>query len=469
MLLRALSFNKFAVLHPDEVLQYLEPAYRLLTGQGIVTWEFRYGMRGWLVTWLLAGPMVLGQALGGSAMAGIIAARFAAAAIGLIPVVSAWHLGRRLSPEHGIVAMAVASIWYEQIVFSTHVLTESLAASFFIGAAALISKNAGRAAMMAGGAMLACAVIIRFHYGVAAFAFVLFALTNDWKRWSWLIFGSLPALILSGTTDLVMGEWPFEWVFNNIHYNLIEGRADDFGVEPASYYLSTIWIFWGWLTPMIVISAIASGKPFRPLLYAAICNLIVHCLIPHKEYRFIELTCLSLIILAAIGSVNLLQWLYRKRPRATPQILWLVALISVWAAASVWLGRDRPLNRWFANGSFGPELDYLAGRDPRVCGLGVLEVDFAQTSRAYLGRPMPIVALRHTERPQNLLPPGEALQSVNAVIAPPNSSRLLPGYGVVKCKLGDVPRCLFIRDGACRPTRAANERELQRVMILTDR
>ena len=37
--LRAMNFSVFAMHHPDEVLQYLEPAYRLLTGDGIVTWE----------------------------------------------------------------------------------------------------------------------------------------------------------------------------------------------------------------------------------------------------------------------------------------------------------------------------------------------------------------------------------------------------------------------------------------------
>src|SRR5262245_49885249 len=115
-LLRALNFNAFAMHHPDEVLQYLEPAYRLVSGEGIVTWEYRYGMRGWLLPWLLAGPIALGQAIGGTALSGIVAARIAAAFVGLIPVVAGWHLGRRLSPTHGIVAMAVMAVWYEQIV-----------------------------------------------------------------------------------------------------------------------------------------------------------------------------------------------------------------------------------------------------------------------------------------------------------------------------------------------------------------
>ena len=96
VLLRALNFSVFAMHHPDEVLQYLEPAYRLLTGDGIVTWEYRYGMRGWLLPWLLAGPMALARAIGGDALSGIVAARIAGALIGLIPVVGAGDIGRRL-------------------------------------------------------------------------------------------------------------------------------------------------------------------------------------------------------------------------------------------------------------------------------------------------------------------------------------------------------------------------------------
>ena len=33
---------------PDEIFQSLEPAHRLLTGWGIVSWEWRDGIRSWL-------------------------------------------------------------------------------------------------------------------------------------------------------------------------------------------------------------------------------------------------------------------------------------------------------------------------------------------------------------------------------------------------------------------------------------
>jgi phosphatidylinositol glycan class B len=469
ILLRALNFSAFAMHHPDEVLQYLEPAYRLLTGDGIVTWEYRYGMRSWLLPWLLAGPMAVGQAIGGSWLTGIVAARIAGAIIGLIPVIGAWHLGRRLSPTHGIVAMAAMAVWYEQIVFSTHLLTESLATSLFIGAAALIDRKEPRSGIVAGGALLAFAVVFRFHYAVAAGVFVLLAFSNDWKRWGWLIAGAVPVVLLSCAVDLAMGQWPFQWVWTNVQLNLIEGRSARFGLNEPWFFITAIWGQWGWLTVPIAILAVEAGKQYRPLLYAAIFNLAVHSLVGHKEYRFIELTTAALVLLAGIGSVNAWRWLENRRDRAFPSSITLAALLVAWAGTSAWLGTGRPLDQWFGRRSTGPELVYAAGRDPRVCGVAGMTVEYWQLSRTYLGRPMPIILLESASRPARLKRPGPELASVNAVIAPTGSERVLPGYSATLCK-GNQPyrRCLYVRPGGCAPTPEAEQLEIQRLLLKFD-
>ena len=464
-LLRALNFNPYAMHHPDEVLQYIEPAYRLLSGDGIVTWEYRYGMRGWLLPWLLAGPMAIGQALGGTAFAGIVAARIAACAGGLIPVVAAWHLGRRLSPTHGIVAMAVMAFWYEQVVFSTHLLTESLATSLFLGAAALVDVKERRIRVMIGGALLALAVVIRFHYAVAAGLFLLLALGTDWKRWGWLVVGALPVVTLGGAVDMLMGQWPFQWVFTNVQLNLVEGRSANFGVQAPTFFLTAIWDQWGLLVVPFAVLAVESGKPYRPILYAAVINLAVHSIIGHKEYRFIELTSAAIVLLAAIGSVNALDWIRRRW--AVAALPALAVLLLSWASASAWLGRDRPLDQWFGIRAAGPELVHAAGRDPRVCGLATMTGEWWQLSRAYLGRPMPIILLSNTPAPtRQLEPPGPELASVNAVIAPTGSAQMLPAYSAVSCgKDEPFRRCLYVRPGGCAPTPEARDREIQKMLI----
>ena len=39
--------------YSDEIFQYVEPAYRVITGRGLVPWEFEIGARSWLLPWLL--------------------------------------------------------------------------------------------------------------------------------------------------------------------------------------------------------------------------------------------------------------------------------------------------------------------------------------------------------------------------------------------------------------------------------
>ncbi|MCP1836681.1 hypothetical protein J2R76_005020 [Bradyrhizobium sp. USDA 4532] len=48
------------VMYPDEIFQYLEPAWRMLGHDGILTWEWREGIRGWFLPTLLAGPVAVG-------------------------------------------------------------------------------------------------------------------------------------------------------------------------------------------------------------------------------------------------------------------------------------------------------------------------------------------------------------------------------------------------------------------------
>ena len=47
------------VLHPDEIMQYLEPAHRLAFGNGVIYWEYFYGARSWLVPGVVAALLKL--------------------------------------------------------------------------------------------------------------------------------------------------------------------------------------------------------------------------------------------------------------------------------------------------------------------------------------------------------------------------------------------------------------------------
>ena len=53
------------VVHPDEIMQYLEPAHKAVFGNGVTYWEYFYGARQWLVPGLAAAvPSLLKAILG---------------------------------------------------------------------------------------------------------------------------------------------------------------------------------------------------------------------------------------------------------------------------------------------------------------------------------------------------------------------------------------------------------------------
>jgi hypothetical protein len=386
------------------------------------------------------------------------------------PVIAAWAIGRRVSRAHALVAMAVVAIWYESVYFSVHVLTEPLAVAAFLSAAAIAVPGVSRRRLIAGGALLMLAAILRIQYAPAIAVFALVAFRLRWRDWRWLVIGGLLAAAASSAVDIAMGQWPFEWMWVNIHLNVIEGRSARFGVEAPGFFIQAIWGQWSWFAIPLIALAIGSGRPYRPILYAAAFNLAVHSAIAHKEYRFVELTSAAIVLLAAIGSVNALRWMESRRGKPFAAVPALAGLLIAWGAASAWLGRDRPLDQWFGERSVGPELVHAAGRDPHVCGIAIMRIEYWQLSRAYIGRPMPIVLLDESPTPlPRLTPPGREIGSVNAVIAPTESGPLLPGFSIARCK-GAEPyrRCLYVRPGACVATPEARAKEIQRVLLKVD-
>ena len=60
----AVALSGDFVLHPDEIMQYLEPAHRLVFDNGVRYWEYFYGARSWLVPGAVAGVLKLFDVIG---------------------------------------------------------------------------------------------------------------------------------------------------------------------------------------------------------------------------------------------------------------------------------------------------------------------------------------------------------------------------------------------------------------------
>ena len=159
------------VNHPDEIFQYLEPAWRMLGHDGIVTWEWRDGIRSSFLPTLFVGPVLLGDWLAPGGAGAFIVPRLVVALASLSIVISAWFFGARVSRMHAIIAALVAAIWFEVVYFAPHTLSEPLATALIVPAALLLTDGPSQKRLVIGGGLLALAFVWRFQYAPAMSVF----------------------------------------------------------------------------------------------------------------------------------------------------------------------------------------------------------------------------------------------------------------------------------------------------------
>jgi hypothetical protein len=446
----ALSFPN--VLWPDEIHQTLEQARRLVSGFGVVPWEFRDGARSWLLPVALAGPMAIGLPLGG--LADVRAAQAALALLSLGPVVVAFAIAARAGGRvAGLVAAACAATWCELIFFAPKALSEAVAASLLVLGLHLDASAASARRRVAGGVLLGAALAVRVQLAPAILVAVAVTAGRDGRRWRQLAAGGALAVTLAGLLDLATWGSPFHSYVTYVRANVVGPWAVPYGRAPWPAYLAAIQETWGWAVAVIVPLA-ALGARRRPELAAcALSVLATHSALAHKQVRFVFPAIVLAIVLAAVGAAEVFTWIVaRSAGRLRPA--WVAAtLVLAWAGTSaqragVYLtteidpGSTPGTSRW-THAAWGPEAMALARERPDLCGLGILGVHWGWTGGyAYLGRDVPIFLLDDpTDRER-------AQGGFNAVIAPGGVLPLLPGFSPVRC--WPEGACLATRPGGCR-------------------
>lgn len=467
VLLRAVTFNAYSVKHADEAMQYIEQAHRIAFGYGVVPWEFRYVIRSWLIPLLLAGPMALGERIDPSGTLYLILPRLLVSLFNLSAVIAAWVIGRRQSLQHAIVAMAVTATWIETVLYGGQVLSETLATSAFLIAAAVLSGRPGWAGTAIAGAFLALAVLFRFQFSPAVLAYAAVISGRDWRRWIGLAAGGLLVIIAGGLVDLAMQQFPYHWLLTNFQINISQGRMSGYGKASPFYYLYHLAVFWLPGIVFIPVLAVIGSRRHRALLVAAVVNLLFHQLFGHKEYRFIWLSVQIFVLLAAIGSVDLLRrGVAGHRPERPESLRSTALLIATWAAFSLLLALEPAYRLRWRNSGYASRLASEAVRDPAVCGLGVPQVYWTLFGYGFLHRNTPVYALV-PQGPGSVAAPGILSQSFNAALSWTDGP---PGFIRKECRDGEQGRiCLFRRPGPCRTDAAATTHLMQNWLLRTDR
>ncbi|QPF88397.1 4-amino-4-deoxy-L-arabinose transferase [Bradyrhizobium genosp. L] len=441
------------IIYPDEVFQYLEPAWRMLGHDGIITWEWREGIRGWLLPTLLAGPVALGDWIAPGGAGAFVAPRLVAALASLSIVVSAWFFGARVSRIHAIVAAFVAAIWFEVNLLAPHTLGEPLATALIVPAALLLTDRPSQRRFALGGALLAFAFVCRFQYAPAIAVLAVGACWRNWRGLVPLMAGGLTALLLTAVIDLAHGAVPFGWLVGNIEQNLLQDRAAEFGVTPPTAYLVNFLIVWS-AAIVLPLAAIWHGWRHAPLLLAvALVNLAFHSLIAHKEDRFIFLSVVLLIIVAALGSAD---WVQALRARRAWRRFALLVVIGGWALLSVLLaGSSEAMRDYWTRGVGAAQLASELRNDPERCGLALYNLRFQLLpgqQRLAGAAPLYVLSLADPFVMGQLPAVAQATSpAFNRVLTRPEVAGGLPAeFSRRSCaRVGIVDACIYARSGSC--------------------
>ncbi|MBP0115456.1 4-amino-4-deoxy-L-arabinose transferase [Bradyrhizobium vignae] len=440
--------------HNDEIYQYLEPAWRLLGHQGVVTWEWRDGIRSWFLPTLFAGPVALGDWLAPGGWGAFVAPRLLVSLASLSIVATAWHFGARISRAHAIVAALAAAVWFELVYFAPHTLSEPLTTALILPAALLLTGEPSRNRLFAGGALLGLAFVWRFQYAPACAVFVLGACWRDLRNAIALIAGGCAALAVAAGVDLANGSIPFAWLVLNIQQNLLHDRASEFGVAPPMAYIQLMSILWSGAT-LLMLMALRRGWQHAPLLIvAAIVNVAFHSMIAHKEYRFIFLSIPLLIIAAALGSAD---WVQLMRQRPGWRHWGLPVVCAGWVLLSLGLsGATYTMRHNWMLGTAEAKLATDLDVDPEFCGLalyGMHDPFLPGRGQLAIGRPVysfyqddPLVNGQLSALVQ------KHQREFNRIIAPASlAGELPPDFSKRTCALAshDINTCVFVRRGAC--------------------
>ena len=278
------------VVHPDEIMQYLEPAHRLVFGNGVTYWEYFYGARSWLVPGIVAGVLLLFEAVGlgqPSWYVGGVKLLFCAVSLA-IPAGMYLFARRHFGETAGRAALLAGAFWYEPVGFAHKPMTEFVATAPLVALLALCARRSvDDARTVWTAAFLAVlTTAIRLQYAPAALLLLGVVFLRTGKKLQLTLAAAVFTAAI-GVFDAVTWDGGlFHSYVTNIRYNLM--------LDPIRTGESPAYQFLLWLIPaslglilLCVAAALRRLRRYGFLLGLIALVLLLHSLQAHKEYRFI--------------------------------------------------------------------------------------------------------------------------------------------------------------------------------------
>jgi GPI mannosyltransferase 3 len=440
------GFRYDSLAWPDEIFQTLEQGHRLAFGYGIIPWEFRDGIRSWLLPGVLAAVMKLTAPLGAGSAGYVGGVTVFLAALGALPAVIAMLWIRAAGFRAQWLAAVPAVFWFELVYLSQKALTEVIAA-WALGVALLLTvplgESGSRRTSFWAGAAWGVVLGLRFHLALAAAVAVLWTTRNDRRRLLAMTAGGAVSLGLFGLLDWVTWGTPFQSIWKNFWVNVVQAKAAWFGVSAWWEYLVSINDVWSIGMVPLLAAALVGCRKWPVLAITAVTILVSHMMLGHKEYRFLA-PFLAVVVLAA-GLGLCIVWNQSKAVAGV--VAGAILAASAWGATRYDWRHLAPRPRGFPP---SPMWSFREGQirayrflstDPNVCGVASLGVLWAWTGGyTYLHRAIPFFSLNNA---QDLV---QYSSGFNTIVGAQGYRDYLPGFTPGPC-WGDV--CVFQRPGTC--------------------
>ncbi len=327
------------VLHPDEIMQYLEPAHRLVFGHGISYWEYFYGGRSWLLPGAIAGVLGVCQWLGlDSPTLYIGAVKLAFCAFSLLIPYGMYTSGRYLFGEGTArLALLLGAFWYELVGMAHKPMTEFVATSLLF-VVLILAVHPSRLTRQRVGFIAALGVLlvaIRFHYAfMLALVWSIPFFRPDNRFRLTMLFVGFAGLMAIGLFEFFVWGNLFHSYWVNLKANLIiiTNRIES---NPLFYLLWLVIASGGSFLISLVAGLNLRRRGFFLLLFVAL--LLPHMLAGHREYRFIFAAIPLWLLLFAdflvVGMKNLnSDWIHSKRLWLGLIYLGLISCVGIFNA-----------------------------------------------------------------------------------------------------------------------------------------
>lgn len=367
-----LGINTNWYVRADELMQYLEQAHRVVFGYGVVPWEYRFGVRNWMISAPAIGALYLAKALGlGQPWYYIPIVKITYVTISMLLPLGMYHLVRRTNTEMaGRAALLFGLLWYEMLVFAHRPLSEALAAALLFAALGLGRTDIKPLRAGVIGCLFALAISMRIVYapliGIAGLVLLLMVVPRSKVT---LLAGGIAGLLLWGLVDrLTWGGW-WESIFN---YLVAKRVADPYAAGTENTHLG----FVIYLPQLIIassgISLLALLLGFwRPRQHWFLLTILTILIVPHFVYSGAQYSNLFVAIpLLLCLTAGVWGWSLTEvvHPKSLPKLRQLaagaIAIISLLGAVDRLPHYDQTIYKseqlFFYEPPFDEVFEYLA-------------------------------------------------------------------------------------------------------------